>query len=440
MEEIDSDYKGEIKIKKKSKEYLKIYIKNYTTHEKYKANFDFNYLEKISFFSCLNLEIICMTLNLQLKNKKVKILKEEKDINQIKLVINLDKNNLPLILIIPKYIKDEQLDKEEILRLKTICSNFEFNNNGEYSKNLQNKQLQIPNSIYENIQKQIQIILDKYIKKFNDLKEERQFGIDKLSQIRISDKSQKNEIICTSVHNNIKCDQCFMNPIIGPRYKCSKCENYNLCEKCETKNENTQSHSHYFIKINNEEKVNDYENIDNFDSINNELISDKYFNLNISEKKNKIIGKYSYELLEDNLNLYISNTTKSELIQLTLKNNSKLTWPENETKLICNDKESIIFFDEVILPSLESGTQESIQIKLKIPEDLPMEERYKVKMNFNVKGKNYGKPIIIHVNLITEVEAFKKKFNLDDVFSAQEILEALKRNKNWEDAFESLIK
>ena len=286
MEEIDSDYKGEIKLKKKSKEYLKIYIKNYTTHEKYKANFDFNYLEKISFFSCLNLEIICMTLNLQLKNKKVKILKEEKDINQIKLVINLDKDNLPLILIIPKYIKDEQLDKEEILRLKTICSNFEYNNNGEY-KNLQNKQLQIPNSIYENIQKQIQIILDKYIKKFNDLKEERQFEIDKLSQIRISDKSQKNEIICTTVHNNIKCDQCFMNPIIGPRYKCSKCKNYNLCEKCEEKNENTQSHSHYFIKINNEEKVNDYENIDNFDNINNELISDKYFNLNISEKKIK---------------------------------------------------------------------------------------------------------------------------------------------------------
>ena len=125
---------------------------------------------------------------------------------------------------------------------------------------------------------------------------------------------------------------------------------------------------------------------------------------------------------------------------MTLKNNCKLTWPENETKLICNDKESIIFFDEVILPSLESGIQDSIQIKLKIPEDLPMEENYKVKMNFNVKGKNYGEPIIIHVNIITEVEAFKKKFNLDNVFSGQEILEALKRNKNWEDAFESLIK
>jgi len=439
MEEIDCDFKGKIKIKNKSNqmEYLKIYIKNYSTHEKYKANFDFNYLKNISFFSCLNLEIICMTLNLQLKNKKVKILKEEKDINQIRLVINLDKDKLPLILIIPKYFKDEQLDKEEILRLKTICLNFEFNN-GEYSKNLQNKQLQIPNYIFENIQKQILIILSKYIKRFNDLEEERQFEIGKLSQIKISDKSQKNGIICTSVHNNIKCDQCYMNPIIGPRYKCSKCENYNLCEKCEEKNENDQSHFHYFIKLSNKEKVDDYNNIDN---INNELlINDKNVELYNSEKKNKKFGKYSYELLEDNLNFYISNTTKNELIQLRLKNNCKLTWPENETKLICNDKESIIYFNEVILPPLESGIQKSIQIKLKIPEQLPMGEEYKVKINFNVKGKNYGEPIILHVNIITKVEAFKKRFNLDNVFTDQDILEALKRNKNWEDAFKSLIK
>ena len=248
------------------------------------------------------------------------------------------------------------------------------------------------------------------------------------------------------------------------RYKCSKCENYNLCEKCEEKNENMQNHSHYFIKINNEEKIKDYDNID---------ISDNF------NKKNKKIGNYSYELLNNNLNFYISNNTKYELIQLRLKNNCKLTWPENETKLKCNDKESIIFFDEVILLPLESGIQEFIQLKLKIPKELPMEEDYQVNLNFNVKGKNYGKPIIIHVKIVTEVEAFKKKFNifaliyfllnkkkyplfklsiitiedkykikileyraifnLDNSFTVQQIIEALERNITWEDAFKSLI-
>ena len=71
------------------------------------------------------------------------------------------------------------------------------------------------------------------------------------------------------------------------RYKCSKCENYNLCEKCEEKNENMQNHSHYFIKINNEEKIKDYDNIDISDNFNNELISDRYLELNNSEKKIK---------------------------------------------------------------------------------------------------------------------------------------------------------
>ena len=48
-----------------------------------------------------------------------------------------------------------------------------------------------------------------------------------------------------------------------------------------------QNHSHYFIKINNEEKIKDYDNIDISDNFNNELISDRYLELNNSEKKIK---------------------------------------------------------------------------------------------------------------------------------------------------------
>lgn len=43
--------------------------------------------------------------------------------------------------------------------------------NEKYSKILQNKILQIHASIYENIQKQNQTILESYIKKYNDLEE-----------------------------------------------------------------------------------------------------------------------------------------------------------------------------------------------------------------------------------------------------------------------------
>jgi hypothetical protein len=76
-----------------------------------------------------------MTLKLQLKNKKVKVINEANDINQIKLVISLNKENSPLTLIIPKFIENEQIDQDEILRLKTITVNLGFyNNNNNVNK------------------------------------------------------------------------------------------------------------------------------------------------------------------------------------------------------------------------------------------------------------------------------------------------------------------
>lgn len=33
-------------------------------------------------------------------------------------------------------------------------------------------------------------------------------------------------------HTNFICDSCDQNPIVGVRYKCSVCPNYDLCEKC----------------------------------------------------------------------------------------------------------------------------------------------------------------------------------------------------------------
>ena len=353
------------------------------------------------------------------KNRNPNYLKELKlaELDEERLKLNIDslneqKSNFQNTI---KMIKDE-IEKEM---------------NEKYSKILQNKIFQIHTSIYENIQKQNQTILESYIKKYNDLEEKRQIENSKLSQMLISDKNRINKTICKTVHNNIKCEYCFMEPIVGFRYKCSICQNYNLCEKCEEKNEETQNHSHDFIKIRNEEK--------DYDNNNDEIISDEYFNSldKIAQEKEN----YSYEILENDLTFYISNSSKNELINLTIKNNCELTWPENETKLICNENDSLLFLKEFILPPLKSGNQENILIELIIPSELPMDKDFQVKINFNVKGKNYGEPIILNVRLVTEAEAFRKRFNLDEsAFSDQDILEALKKYRTWEDVFQSLIK
>ena len=65
-----------------------------------------------------------------------------------------------------------------------------------------------------------------------------------------------------TTHYGIVCKKCNMNPIKGYRYKCSVCKDYNLCERCEEKNYETQEHQHDFIKMRNEEKKEEHKKKD----------------------------------------------------------------------------------------------------------------------------------------------------------------------------------
>jgi len=48
------------------------------------------------------------------------------------------------------------------------------------------------------------------------------------------------------IHPNVECDGCGMAPIVGPRYKCSVCKDFDYCQTCEER----KPHPHPFIKIN----------------------------------------------------------------------------------------------------------------------------------------------------------------------------------------------
>jgi len=51
-----------------------------------------------------------------------------------------------------------------------------------------------------------------------------------------------------TVHNGVACDECEMYPIIGSRYKCGVCPNYDLCSKCESSKKHDANHP--LIKFN----------------------------------------------------------------------------------------------------------------------------------------------------------------------------------------------
>ena len=50
------------------------------------------------------------------------------------------------------------------------------------------------------------------------------------------------------VHVAIRCDGCKKCPIVGARFKCAVCDDFDFCEKCEKKL--GEEHNHPFLKIN----------------------------------------------------------------------------------------------------------------------------------------------------------------------------------------------
>ena len=60
-------------------------------------------------------------------------------------------------------------------------------------------------------------------------------------------KEESKEPTGQVVHQGVCCDGCQINPIIGHRYKCSVCQDFDFCSNCEEKID----HFHPFLKIKN---------------------------------------------------------------------------------------------------------------------------------------------------------------------------------------------
>jgi len=47
----------------------------------------------------------------------------------------------------------------------------------------------------------------------------------------------------SNVHYGVECDGCHQAPIVGVRYKCEKCDNFDFCDKCNGKVEHDKTHT-----------------------------------------------------------------------------------------------------------------------------------------------------------------------------------------------------
>jgi hypothetical protein len=344
------------------------------------------------------------------------------------------------------------LFKSKLLDIKKECYD---EMNKKYLNIMKEKMKEIHKTILKDVQEQNHQILNNYVKKFEELEEKRESDYNQMSKLMVKNPEEKEEEIVFSMvkvpHHGIKCDKCGINPIIGYRYKCSVCNNYNLCENCEMKNYETKEHQHNFIKIRKEEKKVKKE-------VKPKKGKDKKKEIKIEEKKenpkkespkkeiiviNELEEKYDYELItnKQDLSSEVNQFTVNEIeYKVMLKNNGNLEWPANRTKLI-NDKDSDIKCEDIILNNLHKDENQTISIKLKFNE--AEEGMKKCIFHFSVDNINYGEPLSLYLNIKEDelLKSFREEFNLSkNDFPNDMLRSALNKNNNDKGkAFESLF-
>jgi len=319
----------------------------------------------------------------------------------------------------------------DINEYKKEIDNIKLKNNEE--KDLYGKTIkEVLSQKYEEILKQNLDKIELTFKEKLDKLERKKFG---KKENPIVDQDIKN------VHNGVKCEKCFQEPIIGIRYKCSECNNYNLCANCEQKNSETEDHNHNFIKIRKEQ-------IEKKTLFNPNHIENNTIQINQdSIKENK---KYSYECI-NNCDLYtdICEGTNEAKIKIILKNNGNMTWPEG-SKFKVDDK-SDFGVNEIILKPQKPGEQQSYNVTFSHLKEIK-EGHYASYLNIENNGNIFfGEKLFLKIIIrkkMNELEQYMDKVNdfrdnfalSKEDYSDVKILEILKQNNFiFDKAFESLF-
>ena len=270
------------------------------------------------------------------------------------------------------------------------------------------------------------------------------------------------------VHEEIKCEKCFTIPIIGNRYICRICQNYNLCEKCYKINQDSQEHNHQFIKYKsktlgkikkeeNENCIDIHEDAENSrNNLNDTQIAEKNNTgkkeIDLLHKKHndKINEFYSYKCITKDLKLKMKKGTREVSFKLELENNGTSSWPENKTFLEVEISKSNISTDKITLNPLKPGDKCSVDILFKHMGKINP-GKFQCCLGFILDDKKYGNDIDIKIEVYDEdfknfksnsvVAAFRDEYGIKkDIISDDEIYIKLINHQTFENAYKSIIK
>ena len=177
-----------------------------------------------------------------------------------------------------------------------------------------------------------------------------------------------------NIHRNIKCENCNQKPIIGIRFKCLECKEYNLCDNCMSLNDEKNFHIH-----------------DSFKKIRKEIVNNnKTYSYLCEDDLTFIYNKNSIKRTQNNKNVKIA-------INTVLKNNGNKQWPE-DTIFKYDKIKSTIKCNDCKLPCLPVNSKTAITIIFPDIKFIPLGE-YECFINFICNGEVYNDPLVIKITL-----------------------------------------
>lgn len=156
------------------------------------------------------------------------------------------------------------------------------------------------------------------------------------------------------VHKGIKCNQCGKNNIIGIRYKCSTCPNYNLCEDCEE--DSTHDEDHIFVKI--REPVS----------------AEKQLEEKITQS---MLKRNTKDFTVEPKVIKIRQSDYINLVPVTLTNNGDLPWKKGTVFKCIKEKSNVLVGDLDINEDIKPGNSVTLELVFEKEEnDFSQKELY----------------------------------------------------------------
>lgn len=412
-------------------------------------------------------------LNIKMKSYEDKLQNDKINMDELKKQINSltkEKNKFEEKLNdyqnkIEEY--KSELSKSQLIQLEQNNKNKQYElKKKEYHDTLEKKYEKLYQERLKEATNQITnnqvTLIKKYEQQIKDMEVNYNKKFDNMSKIILENQNKSNIKKCKTIHNDIKCNNCYKEPIIGYRYKCLTCNEFNLCEECEEANESSNAHPHLFIKmakyVQDINKISPKKNVFNFNDNDN---NNKGKARNNDDNEFQIIkfGKeddYSLEVInKHNLNPSITEGDYKLDIELIIKNNGSKQWPENGAKLVFNENKDLVDKDILLKPQ-KPEEQQKYLIKL---EGLNVYSAGNVEgeMNFEINGEKYGDEIDINIKInekkkgndddgdddghLKQLKEFRKEYGLsEEEYSDEMLLDKLrKHNFNFAEAFASIF-